>query len=289
MATATSEALDEAHRTAQATRATLISTVVAQWWLARVKADDPKTVERWLAAVIPAIMRGRGTSAALAATYGAAVRKLELPEVNDGFRFQPFGSVEEAKLRTSLMVVGPQHYADRLKKIESRDLSPEAKRLAERKAAQQTVSDLTGASLRHVLDGGRLTIAENTKDDPKAVKLDLTPTAPPGGAEPKRQSTITYTRVLGPTPCYFCAMLASRSAPSMVRGGRFHADSYTYSDALFVGDGTAKVHDNCKCSMKPIYRTDDPALQDAEQYAEIWHRTGSIIDFRRAFEGRERD
>lgn len=307
------ETLSDAHRAEQAARSTLLAAIVARWFLTRVRADDPATIDAWLRAVIPAITRGRGTSAVLAATYGAALRKLELPDVTDGFRFEPMGAVEVEKLRTSLMVVGPQALKKRVEKIDrlvGPDPSPslvtdpaeveremaamkaaaqskaDMRRMKQIKAQRDTAKAIEGAVVRHVTDGGRQTIAENARLDPKAIQVI------DSEQRDRRDPPINYARVLSGDPCYFCAMLASRAAPSMQRGGRYYADSFRYSNELFVGDGLAKVHDHCQCSLKPVYRSDDDYLKRAEDYAEIWHNAGSgsgaaaILAFRQEFEGR---
>lgn len=73
-----------------------------------------------------------------------------------------------------------------------------------------------------------------------------------------------YLLVTRANPCYFCAMLASR--------GPIYSDtSMDESDARFSGIGSAKVHDNCGCSLVRIGPRDlDENVWKWLEYDQLW-------------------
>lgn len=96
--------------------------------------------------------------------------------------------------------------------------TPEAK-------AKTALTVVMGTSSRLALNGGRQTVSDAVHEDPKAVgwffKTDN-------------------------APCYLCALIASR-------GVVFKRSSFALSDAKFIGNGTAKVHNHCGCSLAPAF------------------------------------
>ncbi|MFD4442515.1 hypothetical protein ACFWPK_22370 [Nocardia sp. NPDC058519] len=112
---------------------------------------------------------------------------------------------------------------------------------------------------RITTDGGRAVVQ-------RAVDLD--------------SDAIGWARVLNISPCSFCAILASRGA-SYKRG------SFDASDRQFEGIGTAKVHDGCRCGMRPVYTSSDfhdPTAQDAlDQWYELTNRRMSRREAMNAF------
>jgi hypothetical protein len=84
-------------------------------------------------------------------------------------------------------------------------------------------------------------------------------------------------------------MLASRG----LDGGIYLRDSFDLSDPRFVGDGTAKVHDHCGCSLKPVYTRGDAILADNQKYVDMWAEFSGqgdadmLTNFRRNYEGRD--
>ena len=256
-------ALTETYRQQQITQGMKVAALVALYYKTRVDIEDPTSVERWLALVLPRIIGGRDSTARLAAAYATALRRIEAPKA-ESLSFAP--SLADANitqaLKTSLMVVGPTDYLAKATEIKQLDI-PESTRAAMLYDAKSTTADkLVGATMRHVQNGGRQTIADTTKRD--ALVLG-------------------YVRVTKAQPCFFCAMLASR-------GLVFADDSFALSDPRFTGDGTAKVHDNCTCSLKPVYtRKGDKLLEATDQFADFWKRWGhgqkdSVNSFRRGYE-----
>lgn len=95
---------------------------------------------------------------------------------------------------------------------------------------------------RIVTDGGRAVVQ-------RAVQLD--------------HDAIGWARVLNTSPCSFCAVLASR-------GAVFKRDSFRISDPQFEGEGVAKVHDGCRCGMRPVYSEAERWDPTAKNLLEQW-------------------
>lgn len=100
------------------------------------------------------------------------------------------------------------------------------------KLDQTTAAKAAGRSDLSVLDPGRRLIHEV------------------GSADGKR---LAWMRVTGPTPCAFCAMLASRGA--VYKSER---------SALFDGYGKL-YHPNCHCTVIPVF-TDNPVYSKRDKY-----------------------
>jgi hypothetical protein len=262
-----SETLTEAFRAAEQRRALLVATAVAVYWKQRVNAEDPKSVERWLAAMVPLILRERAASNIRGVLYGNTIRTLEVG-LDDGFRFETTesgsGDVSQA-IRTSLMVTAPVDFRRRLDKISGQDISPAIERALLNDAMDATGAAAGGAAARHVQNGGRSALIDGVLRDKKALG---------------------WVRVTKTDPCYFCALLSSR-------GAVYKADSFEDSDTLFDGPGKIKVHDSCGCSLAPLYRRDDPLLDRSGEFLDIYTKStrgksgrAAILAFRRAYEGR---
>ncbi len=263
------ETLSDAFRAAEARRAALVATAVAAYWRARVSADDPESIERWLAALVPLIMRERNASAVRSALYGNTIRTLEVG-LEDGFRFDslqggmPSENIEKA-IRTSLVVTGPVALRSRIEKISGRDVSPLEEKALLAKAHDQSGAGAAAAAVRHVLGGGRTSLIDGVARDKKALG---------------------WVRLTRAEPCYFCALLASR-------GAVYKGDSFEDSDTMFDGPGEVKVHDSCQCSLKPVYRRDDEMLDRSKDFLDIYTAStkgksgrAAILAFRKAYEGR---
>lgn len=119
--------------------------------------------------------------------------------------------------------------------------------------------DSTGAGIRHVMDGGRTAV------DQRLRLAEHTPEAPVDQVARKRkQRVIGYARFTDSDPCYFCAMLASRGAVYLSEG------SFKASNKKFEGDGVAKVHDHCQCSLRPVFSLDDGLDERAKYFFNMW-------------------
>lgn len=255
--------LTQAYRQQQISQGLAVAALVALYYKSKVDIDDPVSVSTWIDLMLPKILAGRDQTGRLAAAYGTVLRRIELPNAPQ-LSFTPTladASIEKA-VKTSLLVVGPADYMNKAKLIESLDVGPIQRQAMLVNAKNTTADKLVGATMRHVQNGGRQTLADNVTAD----KL-----------------TLGYVRVTSAKPCFFCAMLASR-------GLVFAEDSFDASDPRFTGDGTAKVHDNCSCSLKPVYtRAGDQSLEAAEKYTDMWKRWGAdqkdpLNSFRRGYE-----
>lgn len=82
------------------------------------------------------------------------------------------------------------------------------------------------------------------------------------------QTALGFMRVTDGDPCYFCAMLASRGAVYQTAGtaGREANDR-------FAGEGLFKFHDDCGCSILPIFSRTDFMSDEASRYRAIWDAT----------------
>lgn len=97
-------------------------------------------------------------------------------------------------------------------------------------------------AVRIATDGGRNVVQ-------RAVDLD--------------REALGYARVLNDAPCYFCAMLASR-------GAVYKANSFQLSNQRFRGEGVAKVHDGCRCGLRPVYKRADGMDAIASELSDQW-------------------
>jgi hypothetical protein len=144
-------------------------------------------------------------------------------------------------VEASLRVTGPHTIKHRIGQGEP----PE-------RAARNAATHAGGAALRHVNDGGRdtaLTVVQNDR------------------------AALGWIRLTAADPCSFCAMLASRG----ITWGRYTKESFAASDIKFAGDPradgatTAKVHDQCRCVVAPVWRRDDPRLDQSKQWRQMWN------------------
>ncbi|MGZ3140807.1 VG15 protein [Lentzea chajnantorensis] len=158
-----------------------------------------------------------------------------------------------ARIATSLIVTGPTEVRSRLQAGEPAE-----------QAAESALVAVQGAAGRHALDGGRQTLTAAGEQDQKVV---------------------AYSRVTSADACWFCRMLASR--------GFVYFTDHSDTNARFVGDGLAKFHDFCACSVEPSFVEDAALPAAAQAHAALWKKTTkglggerARLAFRRAVEGR---
>lgn len=261
---AQSLALTEAFKTTQTREAAKVAALVALYYRQRVQVEDPSSVQAWLDLVIPRIIRASDSGARLAQQFYAAVRRIEAPTATPFTPTAALGMVDPG-VKKSLMAVGPGDYMNKMRQFEQLELSPTAKKAALAEAKQVTSVKLAQAVVRHAQAGGRQTIYAGAEQD---------------------RTALGWVRVTRANPCFFCAMLASRG----LHYRAFDQGSFDLSDARFDGDGDAKVHDKCGCSLKPVYVADgDPVLARNETYVDLWARWGAgggdaALRFRRGYE-----
>lgn len=160
----------------------------------------------------------------------------------------------------------------------------------------------TGAGVKHVLNGGRGEVEQ-------LVVIDA-------AERFRNRQAIGWARFTEDSdtgPCYFCALLASQGAiyyggdsfdasNSKIRdfsnwkpegeGQQYVADLLAKLDSraadkglkqttvrrAFVGDGPAKVHDHCKCTLRPVYRTQDAMDARAKYFLRQWTSVTKKLD-----------
>lgn len=258
-----SEALTAAFKAQQNREAAKVAALVALYYRQRVVVDDPASVEAWLNLVIPQIIRRSDRGALSAVEFFAAVRALEAPGAAP-FAATPATGMVDAGVRKSLMAVGPGDYMNKMRDIKALETTPQMEKALLAEAKQVTAVKLAAATVRHTQAGGRQTIYSAAERDRVALG---------------------WVRVTRAQPCFFCAMLASRG----LHYRAFTEGAFDASDARFTGDGDAKVHDDCGCSLKPVYAENDPVVERNEDFKDLWERWGAgggdaTLRFRRGYE-----
>lgn len=262
---AATAALTAAFKANENREAAKIAAAMALYYSRRVDAEDPSTIEAWLNLLVPRLIEFSDRGAQRGATFFDTARRLEVPNVATDFRASPALGVVDPGVRESLLKVGPYDFVNKATDIRNKELSPAVERALLRQAKAETVKKVTAATIRHAQAGGRETIHRAAEDDPVALG---------------------FVRVTDGDPCHFCAMLASRG----LRYRAFKEDSFDLSNRRFNGDGDAKVHDKCGCSLKPVYTDNDPLVKATEKYADLWSRWGAgggrdaALRFRRGYE-----
>jgi hypothetical protein len=281
----------EDHRDDQETiAAALALQLFPLWGLMRFEELDDTTVP-WLQASLPIIQRAYQQSQHVTARFVQNYRwalnaeaepiefvlpRVEIPAgvpVHRGqqLEWDPLKGIEapafnNQQVATNLVVNGPV-------KVKAAMPGPEQDLME----AAQVQS--TGAAIRQAANGGR----EVTK---QAVKRD--------------RIAIGWARVTDAAPCYYCALLASR-------GAVYKENSFAASDQRFKAnpDGSglnpemyndvAKVHDNCRCMLRPVYFKYQAMDSEAKHYLRLWNKVAggrsnanAIKEFRRQYKPLER-
>jgi hypothetical protein len=240
MAKLPGDAATEAFRREQARIGARIAAEVASSFRS-VQPGDYVGQRNFVEANIQRVIEANRESARLAQRYAMQMSALEGGGIDDVDLADP---PERDAIRTSLRVTGPIALTQQVKRARGEGA---AKARAVAAARQSATATVAGSALRHALAGGRDTVEEYA-DEPK-----------PG------QRVRGYVRItrMDDKVCYFCAMLASRA--------NYLEDSFDVSDQLFEGEGTAKVHDTCRCVLRPMYgsRLPDSVLMYRKAWAEM--------------------
>ena len=161
----------------------------------------------------------------------------------------------------------PQWVLNRIKELEASKARRDAA-IAANASESMAVGKLnsTGAAVRHALNGGRGEVEQLVVVDAKKRFADR-----------KVIGWARFTEDSETGPCYFCAILASQGAVYL------NADSFSRSNSMirevnknrksrraFIGDGPAKVHDHCKCTLRPVYREQDKMDERARFFEQQW-------------------
>lgn len=253
--------LTAAYRQAQASQAARIAALVALYYRTRVDPNSEASIRIWIDLMVRRIMVGHRNSAQQGALFASALRRLELPSATPK-TFLPKTVATPEQLERSLRVVGPIAYLDKARDLRlDKDLTNLQREIKLDELQKKTEAKILGATLRHVQNGGRQTTFAAAATDRVALG---------------------FVRVTRDRPCYFCALLASRG---LQEGYTFSESSFDLSDAKFTGAGTAKVHDNCQCHLKPVYSDDDDYVERAEFFEDLYREfsTGSSAEAIRTF------
>jgi hypothetical protein len=286
--TAEGRRLTEQHRRAQiANEQGFLAQFLAAWALLDL-ADLDFSTPNWLRVVMWLIDQFRQDSASLSLEYARRYRAIEVPDTD-----VPFPDIEfdrgngprvvlnlprtatwvprqgpgrprnriplrktgrqvpltirwrdrDPSVEASLRITGPNNIKQRIKAGEP----PE-------RAKRNALVEAGGSGMRHVADGGRdslLTVVQNDR------------------------VALGWIRVTAANPCAFCSMLASRG----ITWNRYNEKSFVASDIQFKddprfdprGEQTAKVHDNCHCTLQPVYFENDKLLDASKEYRELWN------------------
>lgn len=244
----------------------LLATLFPLWQLMRFQDLDASTVV-WVRSVLPIVEESYFQSQRVASVFAANVRAVELPGADPipmslPDVAQPVGVPSS---RFNLVVPNPVvPDAGEVVEFDPFPLKEAAKSLAieanaltkqqmpgpEDGLMDAALKRSSGAAVRHAIDGQRNVTSNLLKFDRKIQG---------------------YARFTDGDPCYFCAILASQ-------GAVFGKGSYIDSDAKFdapngieypPGFIPAKVHNNCACSLRPVY-TKDRWDSEAKFYLGQW-------------------
>jgi hypothetical protein len=63
----------------------------------------------------------------------------------------------------------------------------------------------------------------------------------------------------------------------------YSADAFANSNKLYIGDGPAKVHDHCQCTMRPVFSKADKYDERAKYFLDQWKQfgRGATVDGKR--------
>jgi hypothetical protein len=258
--------LTQAHRVAQNRRGSRIAKLVAGLWLRTIKPDNlEETTTAWMVQIVKWILSEHDNSGTTSRIYYSAYRQLEIPAA-PRFEIPDTPELITDAVEASLRATGPAAYQRALKRIEELHPDPAVEKMLKEKAFTTAAKTSAGSAMRHVLSGGRDVMREAASSDALALG---------------------WARVTQATPCYFCAMLASR-------GFTYGEKAFEKSNALFEGDGIAKVHDSCQCTMVPTFSRNDTPPDHSAEFEQLWKDvTGDVYGaekvrkFRAAYEGRK--
>lgn len=266
------EALEQKHSQDQESIAdNLVLALFPLWWMMDFEDLDHTSI-MYAEAALPMIRTAYLQSQHVAAAFAANVRyaslatatpqpldapnvevpmgvpreRFELPSFGDPFAADDpiaFDEFPEDDVRLSLLVEGNYHVKQQMPVSDPSDIMANAR------------VNTTGAAVRQSLKGARNVTSQILKFDRKVLG---------------------YARFTDANPCHFCALLASRGA---VYGRQSFADS----DSQFTANKKAievppeyvrisKVHNNCRCTLRPVYSKATEFDPDAKFYRSQWKK-----------------
>lgn len=234
------QALALQQKAEQNRQAALVAATITSYYLTRVDPASPPSVQRWVELAAQLLIQYSDNGARSAAAYAAILRRLEVPGATPFTPRAALGRVDEG-VASPLLLAGPYDYMNRIAKVDQ--VTP----AVQQEAKQETAKEVAGQAVRFAQMGARQTIFDVSQQD--AVALGFV------------RVTSDDSKV-----CWFCAMLASRGLEYRAfREGAFEEVNENYE-----GTGTAKVHNRCRCHLKPVYFETDKRVKKTEEYAELW-------------------
>jgi hypothetical protein len=258
-------ALTQAYKNQANRDAARMAALISLYYQTRVDPTNPQAVEDWINLMVPRLIRTSDDGAKRASAFFASLRRLELGVNAPKFSPEASLGVIDEGVRKSLLTVGPYDFMNKMTEIRRLDISPQQEQALILEAKQVTAKKVAASVVRHAQAGGRQTVFDNSERD---------------------EAALGWVRVTRAKPCYFCAMLASRG----IHYRAFKEGSFDLSDARFTGSGDAKVHDQCGCSLKPVYSTNDKLVDKTKEFNDLWSRWGAgggsdaALRFRRGYE-----
>lgn len=212
----------------------------------------------WLHATTLQIKQGWDESADAAFEYVQQALFANEPDATPPVRSAVSFPAQE--IQTAMRVRGPIEVKRQVKRA-----VPESDAMKAGKTASQAV----GAT--KATDGGRAEVLEFVRREaPKRLRAG---------------KPIGYARKTDNNPCSFCAILASQGAvfyketafaesSSKIREVKWSSNRDKGARRAFIGDGPAKVHDNCQCTMRPVFSEKDKWDERAKFFLEQWKKHG---------------
>ncbi|OMC55380.1 hypothetical protein A5747_13385 [Mycobacterium sp. IS-836] len=157
-------------------------------------------------------------------------------------------------VRASMTVTGPAaiKHATRVLALNNEEMTAGI----ERQTMANAKTTSTGAGVKEATEGGREAVRQSTQLAEVVPESEL--------SSRRERRVIGYARFTDSNPCYFCAMLASR-------GAVYKQDSFIEVSKHF-GNNIAAVHDHCKCSLRPVFRTEDSMDERAKYFKAQWDK-----------------
>lgn len=238
------EALTLQQKQEQNRQAALVAAAITAAYLRQVDPASPPSVQQWVDLAVRLLIQYSDNGARSAAAYAAVLRRLEVPNATPFTPRAALGRVDEG-VSSPLLLAGPYDYMNRI--AQAAEAGPEAIAAAKQTAKEETAKEVAGQAVRFAQMGARQTIFDVSQQD--AVALGWV------------RVTSDDSQV-----CWFCAMLASRG----LQYRAFREGAFEDVNENFEGTGTAKVHNRCRCHLKPVYFETDKRVQKTEEYAELW-------------------
>jgi len=249
MASLPGDRLTGAYRADQVRNAAMLAAKLRRRYQG-VDLSNPMAGRNFIEVATQDVVTHHQRASAEADQYLRALHTLEGPRSGSGrLIVVDRAEVNLEQIRRSLAATGLGLARQRMERVQGDPTTPGGQR-AVKVAVSQNTKAVMGAGIRLAQDGARDTVKDFVK---------------------KNGSVKGYVRVTAGDDkvCYFCAMLASRID--------WKAGSFEDIDEEFVGPGTAKVHDSCRCHLRPIYSRELP--EETLEYRRWWAEfSGEAID-----------